>query len=85
MASRAVSPEQKDVVDQEMVLEETEVGSQDTLSESNAYELCVLLCRNILRCFKKDLRPLLESLFLSVGQFQGQNSNREQKVMENTM
>ncbi len=53
MVSRAINSEQKDVVDQEMILEETEVGTQDMLADSNSYELAILLCKNILRCFKK--------------------------------
>lgn len=53
MVSRAINSEQKDVVDQEMILEETEVGTQDMLVDSNSYELAILLCKNILRCFKK--------------------------------
>jgi hypothetical protein len=53
MVSRAINSEQKDVVDQEMLLEETEVGTQDMLADSNSYELAILLCKNILRCFKK--------------------------------
>jgi hypothetical protein len=52
MVCRAINSEQKDV-DQEMILEETEVGTQDMLADSNSYELAILLCKNILRCFKK--------------------------------
>ena len=32
MVSKLINPEKKDVVDQEMILEENEVASQDTLS-----------------------------------------------------
>jgi dihydroneopterin aldolase len=53
MVSRSINSSQKDVVDQEMVLEENEANIQDTLSDSNAYEICILLCKNIVKCFKK--------------------------------
>lgn len=85
MVSRAINAEQKDVVDQEMILEETEVGAQDTLADSNAYELAILLCKNIIKCFKKEVKPVLENLFLSVGNLEAGNNALKQKVMENTM
>ena len=85
MVSRAINAEQKDVVDQEMILEETEVGSQDMLADSNAYEVAILLCKNILKCFKKELKPVLEGLFLSVGSFESANNLLKQKIIENTM
>ena len=85
MVSRAINAEQKDVVDQEMILEETEVGAQDMLADSNAYEVAILLCKNILKCFKKELKPVLEGLFLSVGSFESANNLLKQKIIENTM
>lgn len=40
-------------MDQEMILEESESCAQDTFADSNAYELCILLCKNVVKCFKK--------------------------------
>lgn len=45
------------------------MGAQDMLADSNAYEVAILLCKNILKCFKKELKPVLQSLFLSVESF----------------
>lgn len=69
MTSKCINSDEKNLVDQEMVLEENEVGVQDTLTESSAYEVCILLCKNIVRCFKNEVKPMLQGLFISVGNF----------------
>lgn len=73
-------------MDQEMILEESESCAQDTFADSNAYELCILLCKNVVKCFKKDFKPMLEGLFVEVSSM-GSNVNDQlkQKVVANTM
>jgi len=65
MVSRSINSEQKDVVDQEMILEETEVGSQDTLADSNAYELSILLCKKYGQMLQKRIQASFRE-FISV-------------------